>query len=168
MRVNDVTYFDSDVHEQILIDFEAPLLDHNRLTMRHHGKNFGENGQWDTMADGDHILQDRAVKLLAVELDDVDISKYIYARCPLLTDQGDQVFTDYLGFNGTVTVQFAAPVYDWIIDHIVKHESRRLLDISQPIDTSYDNLFDYSQDEQQLQELETLLTRHAHLSSKRT
>lgn len=168
VNFNDSTYFDGPVQGEITVEIDAPVLDHNLLRLTHHGKRFGEQGIWDTETQQEHIMQDRAVRLLGIEIDDVDISKYVWRHCPLITADHGAVLTDYYGFNGTVSIDFASPVYHWMIDHIVRHESRKLLDISQPIETSYDNLFEYDQDELELLELEKLLQQHAHLFGKRS
>lgn len=138
----------------------------NTLIIQHYGKNFGQNGQWDTVSKDNVIVQDRAVKLLDIELDDVSIANYVVHQCMFETDNGERLNTDYYGFNGKIEINFDSPVYEWIIDTIVKPKSRRLLDLSQPVETSANNLFEYEQDQRELAELETILEHNAHLFGK--
>lgn len=168
MRVllNNNIYFDNQVTDSIDVLFEAPLQQSNSLIILHYDKNFGQNGQWDTVSNNGVIVQDRAIKLHSIELDDVAITKYVIDHCPFVTDQGESITTSYYGFNGQVQINFDTPVYDWIIDTVIKPKSRKVLDLVQPIETSYDNLFDYKQDQVELEELDNILEKNAHLFSK--
>jgi hypothetical protein len=96
----------------------------------------------------------------------VSITKYVIEYCPFVSEQGEKIITDYYGFNGQVQIDFEQPVYEWIINTVVKPKSRKLLDLSQPIETSYDNLFDYKQDIVELKELDHILEKNAHLFGK--
>ncbi len=150
-------------HKQT-ISIQAPVLTSNSLIIQHYDKKFGENGQWDTRSDQGQITHDRAVQLLGLSLDQVDVTKYVVDNCPLITVDNRQVYTDYWGFNGTVSLNFDSPVYDWIICHIVKPKTKDLDTLS--IDTSRNNLFNYSQDLVEIQAIETLLDTYAHLFDK--
>jgi hypothetical protein len=79
-------------------------------------KRFGENGVWDVNVNtSNEITSDRAVKLLDFELNSVSIKSWIFDACKFITTDGEQIQTDYFGHNGSVTVEFGCPVYEWII-----------------------------------------------------
>lgn len=164
--LNNHIYFDGDVVNDVNVEFVAPVDHHNSLIIQHYNKNFGQNGQWDTLSENGVIVQDRALQLLSLTLDEVDISKYIFDHCPLVTDTDMSVHTDYYGFNGSVTIDFSSPVYEWIIDTIVRSRSKKMSDLTQAIETSHGNLFDYRQDLIELDELEKILDQNAHLFDK--
>jgi len=161
---NDFIYFEGKIEGQKNIKIQAPVLDVNTLIIQHHDKKFGENGQWDTQSNGDTIENDRAIKLLSLTLDDVDVYKYVIDNCPLVTDKNEKFFTDYYGFNGTVQLTFESPVYDWIICNIVKPKTKDSSTLA--IETSQNNLFNYGQDQTEIDEIENLLITYAHLFDK--
>lgn len=164
VSVNDIIYFDGEVINKHKINITAPLLPNNKLIIQHYDKNFGQNGQWDTRVEEGKITQDRAVVLKSLLLDDVDISKYIIEKCPLTTDDGQTIYTGYIGFNGTIEIKFSQPVYDWIIKTIIKTQSKITSDLM--LETSYNNYFDCDQDLLELNELEKILKENAHLFGK--
>lgn len=166
VRLNNHIYFDSSVIDYATIEFTAPINQNNTLIIQHYDKKFGQNGQWDTESKDGAIVQDRALKLILLQLDDVDISKYIFENCPLITEHNEIINTDYYGFNGDVKINFSYPVYDWIIDTIVKPKSKISSDLSHAIETSYNTLFDYQQDLIELAEIENILNQNAHLFNK--
>ena len=166
IKINDKIYYCDQVQNQVNLSFDIPLQDNNTVIIQHFDKNFGQNGQWDTISENDAIVKDRAVRLLSFELDEVDLREYLIQQCFFETDDGAKLHTDYYGFNGQTQIFFCAPIYNWIIDNIVKEKTRNIFDLDQPIDTSFDNLFDYRQDLIELQELEQLLEQHAHLFDK--
>lgn len=163
VAINDHTYYDGPVENQLHLAFDVPSLDNNHLSIQHYGKQFGQNGQWDTVSDGYTIVQDRAAKLMSFCLDEVELRDYVVNQCWFVTETGENLHTDYYGFNGTVAFEFQGSVYDWIIDHIVKSKSQQIFDLSQPTETSMGDLFNYQQDLLELSELEYLLAKHAHL-----
>lgn len=166
--VNNTIYFDKEVVDNNTIEFTVPIYESNSLIIQHYDKKFGHNGQWDTVSTDGVITQDRAVELISLSLDDVSITDYVISTCPLVTEQGESVQTPYYGFNGQVEIKFTGPVYEWIINTIVKPKSRKMLDISQPIETSYNNIFNYEQDQLELVEIENILNKNAHLFNKPT
>lgn len=166
MVFNDSIYFQGSIQDCKTIEFEAPVCQSNTLIIQHYDKKFGENGQWDTRSNGGEITHDRAVKMISLKLDDVDVTKYLVDNCPLITQDDQTVFTDYWGYNGTVKFDFQSPVYDWIICNIVKPKTKDLTTLS--IETSRNNLFNYHQDEIEIKEIETLLDTYAYLFNKST
>jgi hypothetical protein len=166
VRLNDHIYFDSSIMDYTTVEFTAPINTNNILIIQHYDKKFGQNGQWDTVSNDGTIVQDRALKLISLQLDSVDISEYIFKNCPLITEHKEVVNTDYYGFNGDVRINFDYPVYNWVIDNIIKPKSKISSDLSQAIETSYNNLFDYQQDLIELAEIENILNQNAHLFNK--
>lgn len=166
IMVNNDIYFDDLVIDDMDIEFTAPLRDSNHLVIRHYDKRFGDDGQWDTVTHDNVIIQDRAIRLQSIELDNVNVKEWVIANCQFETENNGSIMTDYFGFNGQITISFGSPVYDWIIQTIVKSKSRKLLDLAQPIETSFDNLFDYTQDLLELDEIDSLLRKHANLFGK--
>lgn len=164
---NSITYFDSEVCENATIEFDMPLLDNNTLIIQHYDKKFGENGQWDTKCEGDQIIEDRAVRLVKLEIDSVDITKYFVRHWTWTTTDGTELTTDYFGHNGQACIEFTAPVYNWIITKLVhdpetsKYKAQDLI-----IETSHSDLFNYTQDIIELAEIEKILKENAHLFSK--
>ena len=164
---NNITYFDQEVQQNLVVEFEMPLGDTNSLVLTHYDKNFGHNNHWDTRSENGEIVADRAVKLLKLELDDVDIKKYIIRRWPFHTDDGQTIATDFFGFNGSCTINFGVPVYKWIIKNLVcndpdtKSKKQDLI-----VETSHSDLFNYEHDLVTLKEIETLLDANAHLFNK--
>ena len=164
LSVNDSIYFDNEINGKNNINITAPLQTNNKLIIQHYDKSFGQNGQWDTQSEEGKIVQDRAIILKSISLNDVDITKYILENCPLITDDKQVVYTDYIGFNGTIEVNFTQPVYDWIINTIVKPRSKITSDLI--IETSYNNHYDYIRDLAELEELENILNENAYLFGK--
>ena len=164
---NNYTYFDAEVVKNKIIEFTMPLQDRNCLILEHYGKKFGENGIWDTRSNGDQITEDRAVKLIKLELNEVDISPYLVRQWPFITDSGQSIPTDYFGFNGACHINFDSPVYDWIIKTLV-HDPSNVKVKAQDliIETSHNDLFNYNQDIETLKEIEQLLKENAYLFNK--
>lgn len=134
----------------------------NSLVLEHYGKYFGQNNRWDTDSENGNIVRDRAIRIVSIELDDVDISKYMTKYWPLITDQGE-MFTDYFGHNGVCTIEFGAPVYDWIITELVHQPNHQYKALDLIVETSHSDLFDYKNDLQEIAEIENILKTNAHL-----
>lgn len=164
---NNITYFDQQVKENLLVEFTMPLEDKNSLVLTHYDKSFGENNVWDTHSKNGKITADRAVRLIKLELDDVDIKKYITRFWPFYTDDGRLVLTDFFGYNGSCTINFESPVYNWIIKNLVHDPADTKLKAQDLIvETSHNDLFNYENDLATLKEIEALLETHAHLFNK--
>ena len=144
-----------------------PLQDSNNLILQHYGKQFGENNIWDTRSENNCIVEDRAVQLVRLEFDKVDIAPYLIKHWPFKTDDAQHIATDYFGFNGCCSIDFTSPVYDWIITNLVYDPKSHLVKAQDLIvETSHSNLFNYDEDLIILKEIEKLLKKHAHLFNK--
>lgn len=168
ISLNDKVFFDGEVVETITIAFTALLLDKNKLTIQHYGKNFGANNVWDTKLEGGNIVQDRAAEIISLSLDEVDIAKYMQKKCPLVTENGDSVPGLYYGFNGCVDVEFEPPIYNWIIDNAVRPELQMAPNFNHPLEVNHaTNVFDYDRDQIEIKKIEDILSQYyAYLSSK--
>jgi hypothetical protein len=162
---NNHIYFTGKVEEMQVIRFSIPEQTNNQIVIRHMNKRFGVNGVWDVnVNDNNEITSDRAVKLLDFELNSISIKSWIFDTCKFITTDCEQVQTDYFGYNGSITVDFDCPIYEWIICNCVKPKA-----IMNPskfvINTTSDNLFNYTNDLKELDEIERILEQHAHLFS---
>jgi hypothetical protein len=162
---NNSIYFDGEIVGNKIINFVIPANDYNQLTLCHYGKRFGENNIWDTRINEHNvIIEDRAIKLVGLEFDQVNIIEYLLTHCYFVTESGDIVKTHYFGFNGSLIINFTAPVYEWIITQLVRPRVNKTQDFI--LETSHSDLFDYRNDLRELKEIEHLLEKHAHLFNK--
>lgn len=164
VELNKNIYFQGKVDNNLTIKFTAPGKLNNTLIIQHYNKNFGQNGQWDTKSENNKIIQDRAVELLDIKLNQISIYKYFINNCPFVTNKKEKLYTNYYGFNGQTELNFSAPVYDWIICNIVKPKA--FTSPTLKIETSADNLFDYTKDIIEIAEIENILEKNADLFSK--
>jgi hypothetical protein len=165
VRGNETIYFDGSVIDNISIEFSMPLNALNTLEIEHYGKSFGENGRWDTLVEDGQITQDRAVKINHICLDEVDLIDYLFKNFPMKVGQ-ETISTDYMGHNGVISIAFESPVYNWIIKTFVAPKERNKPTFDLVVETSFGNLFDYSQDLLEIEEIENILIQNAHLIDK--
>ena len=165
VKINNQIYVNQPIEGQQILKFCADIQESNTITLMHYGKNFGTDGVWDTQTKDNLIVQDRAVKLTRIELDGVDIAKYI-SRWPFQTDIGETYYTDYFGHNGQLIIKFSSPVYKWIITELVCKTVGPDTAQDLILETSHSSVFDYAQDLIELEEIEKLLVEHAHLLNK--
>lgn len=162
VKLNNDIYYDGSVKESELITLELDLPKQNHLTIEHYDKSFGINGRWDTKSNENGIYQDRAIKFEDLILDDVSLKKYI-AMFPFIS--GDQIYyTDYFGHNGYWELPFETPIYAWIIKHLIMpHVPTPLGYVNE---TSHSNVFDYSNDINEINEIEKYLKEYALITDK--
>jgi hypothetical protein len=162
---NNHIYYTGKVEEMQVIQFSICEQLTNQVIIRHLNKRFGVDGIWDVEVNNNNdITSDRAVKLLDFELNNVSIKSWIFDTCKFVTVNGEQIQTDYFGHNGSITINFGCSIYDWIICNCVKPKAK--VDPSKfVINTTLDNLFDYTNDIKELDEIEGILGQHAHLFS---
>lgn len=168
VSLNGKTYFDDYVVGDVNLKLTAPLLEKNTLILEHYDKQFGENGIWDTKLDNGTIVQDRAVRLVSLSLGEVDITKYMQQKRPLIKNNKESVPGLYYGFNGCVTLEFESPIYSWIIDNVVKPELQSGPNFNHPsVINSESNIFEYDHDLNEIKEIEDILDQYyAYMSSK--
>ena len=70
---------------------------------------FSGKTKHDTIIGKDNeIIEDMYVKILAIRLDKIDLNeKFIHQKIQIVTDSKDTHNTSYIGFNGTMTLDFA-------------------------------------------------------------
>lgn len=164
---NNHIYYTGTVQQTQAIRFSMPSCEINQVVIKHQNKSFGTDGLWDVVAKDNVIIQDRAVKLLDFELDDVSIKSYTFDNCRFVTDQNEILQTDYFGHNGYFVIEFGVPIYEWIICNCVKPQVK--IDPGNfVISTTADNLFNYVQDQIEIDEIEGILNQHAHLFNQFT
>lgn len=161
---NDKIYWEGSLESQTQIDIDIPLENNNELRIQHFDKKFGENNIWDTQTFDGKIIQDRAFKITSLAFNDVDIVKHIM-RFPFVKDDGSEMRTDYFGFNGDLIIKFRNPVYEWIIEDLVRPTTGPDSAPDFIIETSHNNLFDYDQDLVEIKKIKSLLKEYAHLFS---
>lgn len=164
VSLNNNIYYDGPVIDTKVINIAQAANTHNILTIEHYGKSFGSNNIWDTKVDKfNTIYEDRAVKILDLELNDVSLKKYITT----IPFKGiETYYTDYFGHNGIWTLDFDAPVYDWIIKKFIIPPNTKPLGYVN--ETSHSNIFDYSLDFIEIKEIEEYLKEYASITDKFT
>ena len=95
-------------------------------------------------------------------IDEVNLLRYLYKNWPFETEHGP-IYTDYFGYNGKCTVHFQSPVHDWIIKELVSPDEINRPTYDLVIETSFGNLFNYTQDLVEIDEIQKILNQHAHL-----
>jgi hypothetical protein len=162
VSLNNDIYYNGPIKESKLITLELSLPKHNQLTVEHYGKSFGDNRRWDTKLDDQGVIyQDRAVRFEDLILDDVSLKKYI-VTFPFVSEQ--TYYTDYFGHNGYWNLTFETPIYEWIIKQfIVPHKPTPLGYVNE---TSHSNVFDYSNDLVEIDEIEQYLKEYALITDK--
>jgi len=68
----------------------------------------GKNHRYDTKVDeSGNIYEDLAVQIESIKLDSFDLNdKYIHQKINILTESGETHTTSYIGFNGTININF--------------------------------------------------------------
>jgi hypothetical protein len=161
---NNHIYFTGKVEGLQVIQFSIPERSTNQVIIRHMNKRFGANGIWDSEVNNNELIKDRAVELLDFEINSVSIKSWIFNTCKFVTIDGEQLRADYFGYNGSATINFDSPVYEWIICNCIR--STAVIDSSKfVINTTLDNLFNYTNDIKELDEIERILEQHAYLFS---
>ena len=161
---NNVSYWSGQIEDKKRIAIAIDLLDVNELKIKHFEKRFGEGRVWGTRSQDGTITQDRAFRIDSLIFDEVDIARHIM-RFPFVRDNGQEIRTDYFGFNGELVINFRSPVYQWIIEDLVRVSTKPSSAPDLIIETSHSDLFDYDQDLIEIKKIHQLLRDHAHLFS---
>lgn len=162
VTANQNIYWDDYVPGYKSIEFDMCLADTNYLRIQHYDKCFGHNGRWDTQSHNNVIVNDRAIKIKHIWLDQVELTQYLLQKWPMHTQEG-KIFTDYLGFNGHIDIEFDNPVYDWIITELVIPKEQNKIVFDLVTETSFGDIFNYDKDSIELEEITELLNQYAHL-----
>lgn len=114
-------------NKTLIFDVECESI--NNLTIVHQNKSFGENGIWDTNPE---TGEDCKVQICDIKFNQVSIGKKIRSELKFITNWSqfqlqhsskdfiDQYSTvdpsdGWLAFNGSISIEFETPVYDWLI-----------------------------------------------------
>ena len=71
----------------------------------------GKNSEGDTIVDNDgNILEDKFVQISKIALDCFQLHEiFLYQKIKFLTNNGDELYVSYFGFNGTAVLDFDKP-----------------------------------------------------------
>lgn len=124
--LNQEKIFDEDLVERKKLRFEFFCRESNQLTFLHHDKKFGENGIYDSSSDGSEscYIQIHDVLFDGVSIDHLLGNLELNAIWTAEQEQlmGKEFCDQYrsyrsngtMSFNGTMTLNFDTPVYNWL------------------------------------------------------
>ena len=153
--------------KHVELHYQAAELESNILSIELFNKNFGDENQWDVDSDG-HGLE---AKITDIKLNDVSIgtllssSKFKTNWTPAQLQYSDKGFIDeysdyhsdgWLTFNGTLTFEFSAPVYDFLIEKKYKVP----YDPSIAFFSNNTELFHYDAGLKNLEEIKNIIASH--------
>jgi len=125
---NNVTVFDQPIVNDQLLNLALTCDKNNRLELIHYGKSFGEEGVWDSSPDASEQC---FINIKDILFDQVSIGETLKSKLmfdttwsDLQLEQNTQEFINTYGkiqcygmmnFNGSVTIEFDTPIYNWLI-----------------------------------------------------
>lgn len=120
ISINHDTIIDGPVREPTIIEREIPLEDEQSHTLNftlhdksNHDTHINESGE---------ITKDTLIKIKQIEIDDVDITHLLPINHDTFYYKHDtgtlEPFYDTLGVNGTATVKFTTPFYQWLLENL--------------------------------------------------
>jgi hypothetical protein len=124
VRLNGIELFNQQAIESITLDFDVVCNQTNLLEFEHYGKNFGENGVWDTDLSNhqDCFVQINDIRFNDVSIDTIRHELTFISRWNEKSDpeQVKNFSTIYhcnglMNFNGVIRLEFDIPVYSWLI-----------------------------------------------------
>ena len=126
ISLNGVTIFDDVIQGDRCIHLDLDCDHHNLLTFRHYGRRFGEDGIWDSAADGSgaRVLVINDIRFDGISIDHLR-SQLVFKTqwSTLQLQQETQEFIDQrsefacngmMSFNGTIDLEFNTPIYNWL------------------------------------------------------
>lgn len=105
--VNDNLLFNDFIVEHRLISLVVPNSETFTVVIEGIEKQFGENNVWDTKLDGEEIIEDKTLKILDVQIDDISMGSMWLQN---LSNNGTFYKNEKLFF--TITT----PILNWIIE----------------------------------------------------
>ena len=126
---NNNLLFDGDIQDQQQLNFNLDCyVDSNCVKFVHYGKQFGENGVWDSLPDSS---QHCYININDIKFDGISIGEHIMSQLVFVTSwshiqktQHGQDFVDQysviksngmMNFNGEIIVNFSLPIMNWLI-----------------------------------------------------
>ena len=125
---NNVVIFDDEIidYQQLTLNLDCPTT--NALKFIHYGKQFGENGQWDSNADSSEqcYINIKDIKFNQVTIGEKFKSELIFDThwtSLQLERESPEFINKYskiqcygaMNFNGEIHMKFETPVYNWLI-----------------------------------------------------
>ena len=125
---NNVAVFDQPIIDHRLLTIDLPCDKINELKFIHYGKSFGENGVWDSSPDASEqcFINIDDILFNKVSIGETLKSKLIFDTIwsNLQLEQNTQEFINtyskiqcygMMNFNGSITIEFDTPIYNWLI-----------------------------------------------------
>jgi hypothetical protein len=125
---NNVTVFDQPIIGNQSLSFDLTCRKINELKFIHYGKSFGEDGVWDSSPDASEqcFININDILFNEVSIGETLKSKLIFNTrwTDLQQQHNTQEFIDtyskiqcygMMNFNGSITIDFDTPVYNWLI-----------------------------------------------------
>jgi len=94
-----------------------------------HSVKFTLSGKTDdhtTFDENDNILSSAQVELKEISFNDMDITEVLIANDPMMTythnsngyteEIVENFYTEVMGYNGTIEIQYKTPLYAWLLD----------------------------------------------------
>jgi hypothetical protein len=125
---NNIIIFDQPIVNKQQLTFDLTCTQINELKFIHYGKSFGENGVWDSSPNASEqcFVNIDNIFFNAVSIGEALKSKLIFNTewTDLQIQQNTQEFIDtynkiqcygMMNFNGSITIEFDTPIYNWLI-----------------------------------------------------
>ena len=168
---NNQLVYESEIIKRDTIELSLPdNATENTITLGMKGKQFGEQGIWDTQVDDTgSIIEDCTLAVEDILLEEVSIhdllikQPYMLDATPGQQHMGREVISDgTMNFNGAFTIHYQQPVLNSIIDQ--KHKIP--LDSSKSYFSNFSTRFHYGKDEAIIAEIYEILNEAEKLSDK--
>lgn len=162
---NNQIIWHGQVTDSLILNFDLVCDEHNCLEFEHHGKQFGENGIWDTATDGS---ADCKLQIQDICFDDVSIGHKLRANLKFLSNPTEQQKQDsqwmktfavidncdgWMNFNGMIGFCYEWPVYDWLIVNKFRIDQTH----SQAYFSGYSSRWHYDEDIKLIAEIKNLM-----------
>ena len=125
---NNIIIFDQPIVNKQQLTFDLTCTQINELKFIHYGISFGENGVWDSSPNASEqcFVNIDNIFFNAVSIGEALKSKLIFNTewTDLQIQQNTQEFIDtynkiqcygMMNFNGSITIEFDTPIYNWLI-----------------------------------------------------
>ena len=125
--LNNGIIFDGEIIDNQVLTFELDCFKTNQLKFVHYGKQFGENGVWDSDPNSEKtcFININDIKFNAVSIGEKVKSELIFRTnwSKLQHEHNANEFIDTysdfqchgaMNFNGEINLQFDTPVYNWL------------------------------------------------------
>lgn len=167
VSINDKILYDKQIQDlaTVCLNLEN-LLPNNTLTLTHYGKQFGDQGTYDT---DPNLGLDRGITVKDIRFDGITIGTHKInqlwfetAWTPKQKQDLDSEFikqrtcfecNGYLGFNGSTTIEFWTPILEWLT--VFKYKVNRRSDLA--YFSAFDQRWHYDEDLVLIKEIKELM-----------